>query len=37
MGNRAAARAAFNRVVSNYGSSPFAAEAAKAIGAMEKK
>jgi TolA-binding protein len=37
MGNRAAARAAFNRVVSNYSGSPFAAEAAKAVGAMEKK
>jgi hypothetical protein len=37
MGNRAAARAAFNRVKSNYSGSPFAAEAEKAVGAMEKK
>lgn len=37
MGNRAAARAAFHRVVENYSSSPFAAEAAKATEAMDKK
>ncbi len=37
LGNRAAARAAFNKVVANYGESPFAAQASKAVEAMEKK
>jgi hypothetical protein len=37
LGNRAAARAAFNRVVTNYSASPFAAKASKAVEAMENK
>jgi hypothetical protein len=36
LGNRAAARAAFNRVLTNYKGSPFAADAAKAIDELEK-
>ena len=35
LGNREAARAAFNKVVSTYSDSPFAAQASKAVEAME--
>ena len=37
LGNRAAARAAFNRVRERYSGSPFAAQAADAVKAMESK
>jgi tetratricopeptide (TPR) repeat protein len=37
LGNRSAARAAFNRVRERYNGSPFAAQADKAVSAMENK